>query len=258
MPARLFVYTGAVDPSPAAAPSADPSGSLPALVRAVLSPPREAIALTVGVLVMGAYWYLGSPGAQLAAGAVRDYDTAAYLCLLSVGLWLVIPAATMAALKVPVSRVGLGLGDVRFNLKVTALAVLLVTVPMAFSAKDPGVQAVYPWPGSSAGQSAGSLATWLATYFLYYVAFEFFFRGYLIRVLEERWGLVTAIWVATICATLVHVGKPWAETLTSFPVSLLFCLQAVRGRSIWWPILIHWWVGSVTDTSSLYWQGQLF
>jgi len=56
---------------------------------------------------------------------------------------------------------------------------------------------------------------------------------------------------------LVHVGKPWSETLAAFPVSLLFGVQAVRGRSIWWPVLIHWWVGCVVDTSSLHWQGQL-
>ncbi len=232
--------------------------TLPEFLRAISRPPKEIAALVVAVLAMGAYWYIGSPGAQLADGATRDYDSAFRLCWLALICWLIVPGLTMALTGPSLRTIGFGLGDVRFNLKVTVIAVALVTLPMAMGAKDPLVQSVYPWPGEAAGQSPAALATWLGTYFFYYIAFEFFFRGYLIRILEPRWGVVQAIWVSALCATLVHLGKPWSETLASFPVSLLFGIQAVRGRSIWWPILIHWWVGATTDTASLYWQGQLF
>lgn len=231
--------------------------TVPGLLKSLVDLPSEAIGLTVATFVMGAYWYIGSPGPALSPGYVRGWEPAFHAVLWAVAMFGVIPLLCSVALKQSLRERGLGLGDLGFNLKISALAMVLVAVPMAFSANDPLVQSAYPWPGSWAGASTANLVQWLGTYFLYYIAFEFFFRGFLIQAVAPRWGIPTAIWVSAICCTLIHVGKPWSETLTAFPVSLLFGVMAVRGRSILFPAIVHWWVGAIVDTSALHWQGQL-
>ena len=231
--------------------------TVPGLLKALIAFPRESIALVVATLVMGAYWYIGSPGPALAPGFVRGWEPAFVAVMWALALFGAVPLFASLGLKYSLRECGLGLGDLKFNLQISALAMALVAVPMAFSANDPLVQGAYPWPGAWAGESAANLAQWLATYFVYYIAFEFFFRGFLIQSIAPRWGIANAIWVSAIACTLIHVGKPWSETLTAFPVSLLFGVMAVRGRSILFPAIVHWWVGAIVDTSALHWQGQL-
>ena len=231
--------------------------TVPGLLRSLVAHRDEAICLTVATGVMGAYWYLGSPGPALATGFERSWDAAVLAVLLAVALFGVVPLLTSLSLKQSLKERGLGLGDLAFNIKISALAMALIAVPMSFSSNDPSIQAAYPWPGAWAGESLPNLGQWLATYSLYYLAFEFFFRGFLIQAIAPRWGIPAAIWMSAIACTLIHLGKPWAETLSAFPVSLLFGVMAVRGRSILFPALVHWWVGSINDTSSLFWQDQL-
>jgi membrane protease YdiL (CAAX protease family) len=231
--------------------------TVPGLLKSLVENRAEAIALTVATLVMGAYWYVGSPGPALTPGFERNWDSALTAVLLAVGIFGIVPLVCTLALKQSLADRGVGLGDLAFNVKISALAMALVAVPMSFSSNDPLIQAAYPWPGAWAGQSVGNLAQWLATYFLYYIAFEYFFRGFLIQAVAPRWGIPAAIWMSAIACTLIHVGKPWPETLSAFPVSLLFGVMAVRGRSIIFPAIVHWWVGSINDVSSLFWQGQL-
>lgn len=231
--------------------------TVPGLLKSLIDNRAEAIALTVATLAMGAYWYLGSPGPSFAPGFERSWEVALQAVILSVVIFGALPLITTLGLKQSLKDRGLGLGDLSFNIKISALAMVLIAVPMAFSSNDPLIQAAYPWPGAWAGESPAKLVQWLATYSLYYLAFEFFFRGFLIQAVAPRWGIPAAIWMSAIACTMVHLGKPWAETLSAFPVSLLFGVMAVRGRSILFPALVHFWVGSINDVSSLFWQDQL-
>ena len=128
---------------------------------------------------------------------------------------------------------------------------------MYVSATDASLQAVYPWAGSWPGESYGTLAAWLGLRLVYYTAFEFFFRGFMLRGLEPFWGLGTALWVQALASVLIHVGSPLPEILGAIPAELLFGVVAVRGRSLLWPILLHLVIGFSTDVFSLLHQGLL-
>lgn len=225
-----------------------------------LLPRREAalwFGLTAAVLLQVGYWYLGSPGPSLLRFAPREPRTA----LLGVGwavvLLLLAPLAVWRGFGRSARELGLRLGDWRLGLPV-AVGLALVAAPVLWlGTAEPALQATYPWPGAWAGSSLGRLLAWAGLYGLYYLAFELFYRGFLLRLVEPFWGLRAALWLQATCATLVHLGKPLPETIAAFPASLLFGLLAVRSRSLVWPVLLHLAIGLVTDLASLGRQGWL-
>jgi uncharacterized protein len=219
--------------------------------------PRPMAYLALGLVLQAAYWTLGSPGPQL-AGAPRDLGTAAAAVGWAALLLLVVPLALLLVRRELPDGLLLGWGDWRFGLTVTALVGALAVVGMGIGARFPDVQATYPWPGAWAGATLLHLLAWAGIYAVYYVAFEFFYRGFLLRTLEPAWGLPAAIWVQTVASTLVHLGKPLPETLLAIPFGLLFAVLAVRGRSLLWPILLHLVIGLSTDVWSLHHQGWLW
>ena len=77
----------------------------------------------------------------------------------------------------------------------------------------------------------------------------------MLRVLADHWGLEAAVWTQALLSTLIHLGKPPAETLAAFPAGFLFALLAVRTQSLLWPILLHLIIGLVTDATVLGRQG---
>jgi uncharacterized protein len=218
---------------------------------------RPAGYLALGLVLQAAYWTLGSPGPQL-AGAPRDLATAAAAVGWAVVLLLFVPLAVLRLRRELPAALRLGWGDWRFGLTVTVAVGAATALGMGIGARFPEVQATYPWPGAWAGVSALHLLAWTAMYALYYVAFEFFYRGFLLRTLEAAWGLPAAIWTQALASTLIHLGKPLPETLMAIPFGLLFAVLAVRGRSLVWPILLHLIIGVGTDLWSLHHQGWLW
>lgn len=225
---------------------------------AFLRPHKLTLYLAFGLVCQTAYWTLGSPGPQLLGGAPRGLDSALQNIAWALLLLLVAPALLMWALGDTPRRAGLTRGDVRFGLSLS-LGALLIALPVLFvAAASPALQAVYPWAGDWPGRSPLHLLAWVGLYGLYYLAFEFFYRGFLLRTLEPAWGLSAAIWTQTVASTLVHLGKPALETLGAVPMGLLFALITVRSRSVLPAVSVHLIIGALTDLFSLWHQGQLF
>ena len=234
-----------------------PIDRLPVEFQRVLRPTQLTAALTIVCLVAVAYWYFGSPGPRLLHGAGRGFHEATWNIGLAVALMLVLPLACGIPLGLRPAELGLRLGDVRYGLVSTAIVISILIVPLFLASDDPTLKDTYPWAGDWPGRSASNLVVWIGLLALYYVSFEYFYRGFLIKAIEPHWGIGAAIWVQAIASTLVHLGKPPAETLTALPAGLLFGIMAVRGRSILWPALLHLCVGLVTDLSSLWRQDLL-
>lgn len=227
---------------------------------AFLRPAKLALLLLVALLCQVAYWYLGSPGPQLLAGPgqlERSLHAALPAILWAVLLFLAVPITFLWLAGDSLRRVGVGLGDTAFGAKLLLVALPLAVGALLVGSLFPEVQATYPWAGDWPGRSPLHLLAWTGLYALYYLAYEFFYRGFLMRGLEPYWGLPAAIWVQTLASTLLHLGKPAAETLGAIPMGLAFAAVAVRSRSLLWPVLLHLLIGALTDTFSLWRQGLL-
>lgn len=225
-------------------------------VWALLRAPTYAL-LAIGLVLQALYWTLGSPGPTL-AGAPRDLATSAAAIGWSLVLLLALPLAALWRVHgIPPWLRG-GWGDVRFGGSVTLALGIVLALGMGIATRSPELQATYPWAGEWPGASALHLLAWAGAYALYYVAYEFFYRGFLLRTAEAAWGTAAAIWLQTIASTLVHLGKPLPETMGAIAFGLVLGALAVRSRSLAWPILLHLILGLATDVASLHHQGWLF
>jgi membrane protease YdiL (CAAX protease family) len=84
-------------------------------------------------------------------------------------------------------------------------------------------------------------------YLVYYLGWEFLFRGFMLFGLEGRCGAVLAILVQMIPSAIVHIGKPASESFAAIAAGLVFGYVAFRTRSILYPLLLHAIVGIGTD-----------
>jgi membrane protease YdiL (CAAX protease family) len=73
---------------------------------------------------------------------------------------------------------------------------------------------------------------------LYMFTWEFVFRGYMLFGLEKSIGK-NAIFVQTIPFVLLHLGKPFLETLACIPGGFIFGYIAYRTRSFLPCFIIH-------------------
>lgn len=78
----------------------------------------------------------------------------------------------------------------------------------------------------------------LLSHALYMFAWEFLFRGYMLFGLERSIGK-SAIFVQTIPFVLLHLGKPFLETLACIPGGFILGFIAYRTRSFLPCFIIH-------------------
>lgn len=214
--------------------------------------------LTAAVLLQVGFWYVASPGPALMAFQPHTLLNGVITVAWSLVFLLALPALLLRVMGIDLRHVGLRLGDVRFGLS-AALGGAVIVLPLMYVASfDKGLEAAYPWAGAWVGRSLGTVALWTLIYGLYYIAFEFFYRGFLQRVVADAWGVPQGIWVQSLAATLIHLGKPMTELLAALPASLLFGVLALRSRSVLYSTLIHLVIGVSTDVFVLYHQGLLF
>ena len=162
-----------------------------------------------------------------------------------------LPLATVALL--PGERLrdyGLGLGDWRPGLKAVGLLFALMAGPVLWAALGDslGFKGFYPLD-RDALRSWPLFLIYELGYLSYFVAWEFFFRGFLLFGLHKRIGQ-HAIWVQLLPFALLHVGKPELEALGSIFAGVALALLALRTRSFWWCALLHAGIAGTMDLLS--------
>lgn len=147
---------------------------------------------------------------------------------------------------------GLGLGDVRAGLIAIALGLPLCALVAWSGASMPEVRAEYPLCKLLATHTELRLPYWLAYAALYYVAWEWCFRGWMLFGLARRWPPALAVLLQVVPSVLVHLGKPVGETLGAVPFGLALGWLALRTQSIWYGWLLHVALGVLTDAMVLH------
>ena len=213
--------------------------------------------LLAALVVQGAFWYLATPGPSVLGGAGREPLSALSSVAWTAVTLLLVPMALLRWVGVRPAEAGLRVGDARFGLSAVAALALIAVPVLVLASGDATLQAAYPWAGAWAGERWATLAAWAAVYALYYVSFEFFYRGFVLHVARASWGAAAGIWLQVAMATLVDLGKPLPEMIAAAPASLVFGVIALRSRSVLYPALLHWVIGLTLDVAVLARQGQL-
>jgi membrane protease YdiL (CAAX protease family) len=159
-----------------------------------------------------------------------------------------------------VSRFASGWGprDLGFRVKgahreiLLALGLWLAFVPVVLFISDtPSFAAKYPRVKAIAGD--GTLfVLYHGLYLVKWIAWEFFFRGYMLFGFEKDFG-TRAVLISTVPFALMHVGKPELEMLAAVPAGFILCYIALRSRSIWPGVLLHWLVATTLDFAVSTW-----
>ena len=145
-------------------------------------------------------------------------------------------------------RYGLGLGDWRAGLKLSLLFLVIMVPAVYLASKTKMFAGAYPLAGQGAymlkvdGKASLSLtlfAAYQAAYFLYFVGWEFLFRGWMLHGLLPKYGRGGAILIQTAPFALMHLGKPQLEALGSIIAGIALGVLALRTRSFWYGALLH-------------------
>lgn len=145
-------------------------------------------------------------------------------------------------------RYGLGLGDWRAGLKVAGLFLLVMLPITAVASQLEAFKGQYPLAGGAAwleATPAGNVPsyrlfiTYELAYVGYFVAWEFFFRGWMLFGLLPTLGKTGAVLGPVAPFVLMHLGKAEPEALGSIIAGVALGLLALRTRSIWYGVLVH-------------------
>ncbi len=141
---------------------------------------------------------------------------------------------------------GLGFGDWRFGLKITAVF-YAVMLPVLWIVSDaPDFQAMYPHAQLVKGDWTLFLM-YESAFFLYFTGWEFVWRGYMLFGLEKHTGPAVAILAQMIPFVILHNGKPMPETFGAIVAGIALGALAIRTRSFWYCVLTHWLVMLTID-----------
>jgi membrane protease YdiL (CAAX protease family) len=224
----------------------------PTIARGVLTPrPEWLILAATGALVTFHYaaradvvGVLGHGRWSALTGAPLAPATHFAVSALLLGLLPVLLARLVC--RLPLDRLGLGLGAWRRGLAWLAVGIPLAVLAGWIGADSAAVRAVYPLDGALTA-TPGDFIPHALRQFLYFGAWEVLFRGVLLFGLRDRLGAGAANIVQTALSVLAHFGRPFDETLAALPAGLVFGAVDLGIGSVWYIAVIHWVVGVSLD-----------
>lgn len=171
----------------------------------------------------------------------------AYYGISSLLFLFIIPALLVKFLfKQKLSEYGIRFCDIKFGIKFILIALPIVIFTMIPVAHDPEYQALNPmYP--DAGRNLPTFLLYALIYGLYYIGWEFFFRGFMLFGLREKFGNLFAVLIQVFPSCIAHIGRPEGEMLSSILAGLVFGFLALRSKTIWYIIILHWFIGLGCD-----------
>jgi membrane protease YdiL (CAAX protease family) len=215
----------------------------PGLLRALLYP-YLALAFTLMVTVFH-HRSLRRNHDELRAFLL--YFAAFFMFFLVVPLALIMlaaadPAAFLHSAGLTLGRSGRGLA-----LSAAAVPVCLVAAFIG-SSRDPAMREQYPFAKTACRTTATFVAYEAAYLVLYYLPWEFLYRGLLFLALVPALGLAPALAIQTIISTIHHFGHPDSEIWAACGAGFVFGLVAWFTGSFLYTVFIHALVGIANDT----------
>jgi len=126
---------------------------------------------------------------------------------------------------------GLRPGNYRLWFVYIGVAVVLIIPVLIYSAHDESMRQYYARRNVDLGGYVLKMAVIL-------FAWEFFFRGFMLFGLKDRFK-EGSIFVQTVPFVLLHTGKPEVEVLSCIITGVLFGFIAYRSGSFWPAYIIH-------------------
>lgn len=155
----------------------------------------------------------------------------------------------LAALK----GVGFQFGNFDRGIWIILTGIPITALLVFVSTKDPGIKKHYPFSKSACESPRKFILYEMAYLVLYYLPWEFTFRGVFLFTLigwmgQDASGIIAAVMIQTIVATVYHLGHPDIEVIGAFVGSIIFGVIAYVTQSILYTLLLHALIGILNDT----------
>jgi uncharacterized protein len=171
-------------------------------------------------------------------------------CFLVFCFYFLLPALIIKfVFKENLRDYGLSFQGLRNHWKVYAAFYLVICPVIILASTTPSFQQIYPFFKYVAASTSG-LLIWELAYGAQFFAVEFFFRGYLLFGLKEKFGMYS-IFIAVIPYCMIHFTKPMGESFGALFAGVILGYMALKSRSIWGGVMLHWLVAITMDVSSL-------
>ncbi len=198
-------------------------------------------------------WFLAKSQAVTGIEHVRFHEHG-WSHLVALLVLMLVPLGLMWALgKMGPVKLGLGVrGAHREILFVLGLWAAFLPVIWLVSGTEAFAR-TYP-RFEPAAASLAMFAAYEGFYLVKWISWEFFFRGFMLFGFERIVGS-RAVIVSTLPFVIMHFGKPEAEVLGSVFAGFILCFIALRSRSIWPGVILHWMVATSMDLfASTWWR----
>lgn len=146
---------------------------------------------------------------------------------------------------------GVGLGIPGRTCRSLALFAPIFLLAAYGASQDPQFLAKFPI-NPQAGSSGSMFALHAVTYGLFYVGWEFYFRGFLLFGLRDSLGAANAVLIQTLASALLHIGSPAAESFGAVLGGLLWGALALQTRSLLSGLGQHYLLGLALDAFICY------
>ena len=133
------------------------------------------------------------------------------------------------------------------------LALLAGVTAAVVASRAPSFLSAYPRCRdviSDGKLAASAFAVYQVAYGMVFVSGEAFWRGYILFGLERQLGR-NALFFMIIPYVVGHFGKPPLETFGAVVAGLLLGYLALRHRSFWLGVVVHWGVAIAMDIAAL-------
>lgn len=159
---------------------------------------------------------------------------------------------TKVILKQKLKDIGFGVGNKKMGLYICLIALPIAILCGLTTVLDNGMTSTYPLIDFNVYGKWYQILVYFASYLLYYIGWEFLFRGILLVSSEKKCGAMGAILLTTLISALIHTsigafGKPMIETLSAIPAGIIFGYIAHKTKSIYPTLFIHFIIGVSTD-----------
>jgi membrane protease YdiL (CAAX protease family) len=215
---------------------------------------KPTVILSVSTLALLSWKYFGSPdfylqrlSPHLAPGADPGAAAAIYsfaACFLLLGLVPVL--VVKLVFRERLADYGVQLGNRVRTLRSFLLLAPACVLVAYLTSRDPAMANEYPI-NRGAGKSAAAFALHAGTYLVYYLGWEFHFRGFLQCGLRGKLGAANALLIQVMASALMHIGKPAVESYAAVLGGILWGVIALRTRSLLSGLLQHASLGISLD-----------
>ena len=166
-------------------------------------------------------------------------------------LMFILPLLTIKLVfREKLSDYGFTLGDKKFGFITFGIFLFIMLIVVWIASGSRTFAAAYPQGGVKVRDSFSVFFIYELCILVYMLGWEFFWRGYALFGLKEKFGYYS-VFIQMIPFFILHKGKPELELLSSIFAGLILGIQALRSRSFIYSWILHWLVMVSIDGISI-------